>query len=555
MVQPISRLLSLIACASVFQFAISATAQAELRVDDDYIALVFEAEDDDTRSERWVLTNAATPAIEPDPDPNHSDGASGGAYLELLPDYRVTEHDPLYEPTALWNRGDGPQAHYTMDFPEAGRYYVHIRAFSTGTEDNGIHVGLNGQFPLTGAQMQWCTANAGWQWRGRKRDSGGGACGIKKSVWITVEEPGENTFMISAREDGFEADSIMLIKDLSNNTRICSPSGIDDITCVNGSLNNPDELVNLAVTTTIDQTAVDIQETVAVSVDVRNTDDYDTASNVVLSVGEGIGTQWEAVSVDDACQLANGSMVCDLGDVLPSAPEAEMEPGDFEYNLVLLPLQSGSLNIPVSIETSSEDNAPNNNTSNDTVEVSDDSLLSSLAWTLTGGNLDWQVDSATTVVATAVSNGAADATGVQLTATVPSGLAVTNLPTECIGVSRIVCNVGNLAQGAQVSLSFGLTPSSAGLYSISVEADADNLDGAAVGSSIIVQVADEADGGDTGGDPSVGTDTGTDTVPVNTQGGAVLWWTLLMLTALLYSRQIHLSRVQRKGTVRVSAHS
>jgi len=573
MVKPIFRLLPLIACVSVFQFAISATVQAEVRFDEDYIALVFEAEDDDTRSDRWVLTDSGTPSQEIDPDPNHSDGASGGAYIELLPDHRVTHDDPLNDPVAIWNRGAGPQAHYTMDFPEAGRYYVHIRAFSTGTEDNGIHVGLNGQFPLSGAQMQWCTAGAGWQWRSRQRNSGGaGPCGVRKTVWVTVEEPGENTFMISAREDGFEADSIMLIKDLSDNTRICSPSGVDNITCTNGSLENVDEIVDLAVTTSIDQSDIGLEESVEVSVEVRNTDGYDTAENVVLNVGTGIGSQWEVTSLDNDCDIANDSIICDLGNLAPSGPDHEIEEGELDFQFTLMPLQSGSLEIPVSIETSSVDGMQANDTDNRTVSVSDEGTLSTLAWSLSGNNATWQIGSSTTLVATAVSNGAGDATGVVLSATLPAGLVVTNRPNGCSGASRITCNVGTIEKGDQVSLSFGLTPSAAGMYSFSVEANANNLDGAAATSSVIVQVPEDEvveviDVEPTpvvvpvstpasvptvevtsNSETEVDTNTEADKLnaaPVITSGGALLWWTLLLLSVVLYSRQIHLGREQR----------
>ena len=78
-------------------------AEAEVRFDTDYIAIVIEAEDHSTREDRWILTDATTPAQEQDPDGNHSDGAVGGVYLELLPDVRVTHDDPFGPPTAIWN--------------------------------------------------------------------------------------------------------------------------------------------------------------------------------------------------------------------------------------------------------------------------------------------------------------------------------------------------------------------------------------------------------------------------------------------------------------------
>jgi len=189
----------------------------------EYIYIGIEAEDHISKDDRWVLTDPSTPAILEDPDGNHSDGAGGSKYLELLPDVRVTHEDEFGPPTAYWGQpGQGPGAEYLVDIPEPGRYYVHVRAYSTGTEDNGMHVGLNGQWPESGQRMQFCSAaKRAWWWGSAQRDAGGnGSCGIEKSIWLDVPTAGVHTFEISAREDGFEIDRVALIKDLSNNTRV-----------------------------------------------------------------------------------------------------------------------------------------------------------------------------------------------------------------------------------------------------------------------------------------------------------------------------------------------
>lgn len=557
MVLQISRLFSLVAYGALVQMALISGASADERITDDYIALVFEAEDDDTRGERWILMNASTPEQENDPDANHSDGAGGGAYIELLPDMRVTHEDEFGPPTAIWNvTGSGPKAEYTMNFPEAGRYYVHIRAYSTGTEDNGIHVGINDTWPQSGARMQFCTAGLGWQWSGKQRDSGGnGACGAKKTIWVTVAEAGEQTFMISAREDGFEADRIMLIKDLSDNTRICSPTGADDINCVNGSLENIDEVVDMAVSSTISQTEIPLASSVLLSIVVRNNDGYDRASDVILNVAEGVGTQWNAVDLPEGCDIDGTSISCSLGAVSPSAPGEE---GNTEYEITLEPLQSGELEIPVSIETSSVDGDQNNDAANQSVNVTDDgSNLSALSLQLADANLTWVSEVETRVVAVASNSGPGDATDVVLSISVPAGLSMSSLPAECTGTTEIECSYDTIAADGQISLDFGITPAAAGLYSVTVAANASNLNGEAASSSIIVSVED-ADGGDTGADTGGGdtadvTDGSTDS-PVETNSpvasksssGALAWWSLLFLTFALYMRQIHLSRKGRR---------
>jgi hypothetical protein len=531
MVLGISRLLSLAVWSALLQVVLIAGVSADERVTEDYIALVFEAESDDSRAERWVLMNASTPEQENDPDDNHSDGAVGGAYIELLPDMRVTHEDEFGPPTAIWHEpGDGPEAQYTMNFPEAGRYYVHIRAYSTGTEDNGIHVGINDSWPDSGRRMQFCTAGQGWQWSGRQRNSGGaGACGAKKTIWITVPEAGQNTFKLTPREDGFEADRIMLIKDLSENMRICSPTDSDDITCVDGSLENVDDVVDMAVSSAVSQAEIGLDSSVMVSIIVRNNDGYDSASNVMLSVAEGIGTQWNVTELHEGCEISGTSISCELGTVSPSWAGEE---GNIEYEFTLEPLQSGTLEISAFIDTSSVDGVQNNDAAKQSVNVTDDgSSLSALTLQLSDSNLAWQSNIETRVVAVARNSGPGAATDVELSISIPAGLIMSSLPVECIGITEIQCSYEMIASDAQISLDFGITPAATGLYSVGIWADASNLNGDAVTSSIIVTVEDA---------------TTNFAAKGKSGGGALVWWALLLLTFVLYLRQIHLSRVGRR---------
>ena len=227
----------------------STVGAAETRRGADYVAVIVEAEDGTARDERWVLTDSSTPTQENDPDPNHTDTASGGEYLELLPDIRIKHGDPFGPPLGFWPQpGTGPKASYTVDFPEAGRYHVHARIFATGSEDNGIHFGLNGEWPDTSKALQTCTAgDRAWRWSSRRRHIGGWPCGVEKSIWLEVPSAGTHTVMISAREDGFELDRVMLIKDLSDGTRTCEPAmtRADDIVCRNGGIEVSDDKIDL----------------------------------------------------------------------------------------------------------------------------------------------------------------------------------------------------------------------------------------------------------------------------------------------------------------------
>lgn len=525
------------------QWALVPNVLADTRTDTDYIALVVEAEDHSSKGERWVLTEPTTPAQENDPDANHSDQAVGQAYLELLPDTRVTHADEFGPPTAMWNQpGAGPKASYPMNFPEAGRYYVHLRAFSTGTEDNGIHIGLNNEWPDSGARMQFCTAGKGWSWSGRQRDSGGmGSCGAKKTIWITVEEAGEHVFMISGREDGFEVDRIMLIKDLSDNTRICSPSGADDIVCKNGKLENVDDVVNMEVTIESEVGLARIDEVVTVSVYVRNRDGYDTAKDVVLNLDLNLGTVWDTVTVDEGCEVDGTAITCDLGQVAPSGPEDEKL---FEFTLQ--PLQSGVLEIPAQVTTSSVDGSQANDTASLSLDISDEGTLSKLTAQWVSANVSW-VNGVETLLQVDVNNiGVAAATDVVISLTVANGLSITTRPQACSGTATLQCDVQEIAVDGSVRFELGITPSQTGMHSASVLATASNLDGADSSNSIIVSVVEPAvpdteTDNEADNESGSGTDTGSQESPSTSatgtsSSGAFSVWLFMLLVMTLYAR-------------------
>ena len=142
-----------------------------------------------------------------------SASASGRTFLRLLPDTRRTHADKLI-------RGENfsPQPgklavlSYPVHFPAAGRYYVWVRAYSTGTEDNGLHVGLDGAWPESGRRMQWCEGKHRWTWNCAQRTPEQ-HCGVPLQIWLDVDEPGKHTVRFSMREDGFAFDKFLLTTD------------------------------------------------------------------------------------------------------------------------------------------------------------------------------------------------------------------------------------------------------------------------------------------------------------------------------------------------------
>ncbi len=180
--------------------------------------VVIEAEDFDAvdrqNHRRWYLTTKDhTPDVKPDPDPSHAQGACGRGYLELLPDTRVTHSDPLVNGVSFTNFGGQCSVlYYPVVFTEAGRYYVWVRMNCTGSEDNGLHVGIDGKWPESGARLQFTGRHGKWQWDSRQRTKKVHT-GVLGRIWLDIEKPGLHTIMFSMREDGFEFDRFLLTKE------------------------------------------------------------------------------------------------------------------------------------------------------------------------------------------------------------------------------------------------------------------------------------------------------------------------------------------------------
>jgi len=162
---------------------------------------------DSVNIRQWYLIDADYDnSIKPDADENHYISASKQAYLEILPDTRQTHNDPL-TPGENFSNDPGQLGilHYKVKFNTTGKYYVWVRAYSTGTEDNGLHVGLNGEWVESGQRMQWCEGKEKWTWASKQRMPEE-HCGIEGRIFLEIKEPGIHTISFSMREDGFEFD-------------------------------------------------------------------------------------------------------------------------------------------------------------------------------------------------------------------------------------------------------------------------------------------------------------------------------------------------------------
>ena len=313
----------------------------------DFVAVRVEAEDFTSKSDRWALTSETeTPDFQPDPDPPHNSTASGKANLELLPDSRVTHDDEVHNGGLdgnFWGGpGGGPRIDYDVFVPEAGRYLVWVKTFSTGTEDNGIHVGINGTLPESGKRIQICSKH-NWFWTsGQRTDEN--HCGVSKTIWLDVPEAGVNTVTFFAREDGFEIDQFMLIKETHDGSMDCFPNIVDNIRCrdINTGATLSDTTVAFSRTVTDntvlpeitqqpDPVAVTPEEEVDLDIDINvignthfiedsieyrvvvtNEDDDHTATDTVAKIDLPSGLTFDA-SAD--CTHSGSQVTCNFGDL------------------------------------------------------------------------------------------------------------------------------------------------------------------------------------------------------------------------------------------------
>ncbi len=161
-----------------------------------------------------ITTPTQHPKADADGDDPHWRGASGNAYVEILPDTR-RNHGEQLKPGVNFSNEPGKLAilSYKVHFNNPGRYYVWVRAYSTGSEDNGLHVGIDGTWPEHGQRLQWCDGKQSWWWESKQRTEKV-HCGVEDEIYIDVATAGEHTISFSMREDGFEFDRWLMTKDV-----------------------------------------------------------------------------------------------------------------------------------------------------------------------------------------------------------------------------------------------------------------------------------------------------------------------------------------------------
>lgn len=109
----------------------------------------------------------------------------------------VMETENTESPLGLWH------------FNTPGKYWIWARAYCTGSEDNGMHFGINGAWPPSAQRWQTVTRNQ-WHWKSAQRTEKVHV-GVPGILTLDVPSAGEHTIQISMREDGIELDKILLV--------------------------------------------------------------------------------------------------------------------------------------------------------------------------------------------------------------------------------------------------------------------------------------------------------------------------------------------------------
>jgi hypothetical protein len=94
-----------------------------------------------------------------------------------------------------------PEMQYRVQFTTPGTYYVWLRGFADNTNNNSVHVGIDGQPTPTADRMSLNTPGA-WTWFQSTMDG--------PVATLSVTSPGIHTINVWMREDGFWLDRLLL---------------------------------------------------------------------------------------------------------------------------------------------------------------------------------------------------------------------------------------------------------------------------------------------------------------------------------------------------------
>ncbi|MDD5033396.1 MAG: CARDB domain-containing protein [Methylococcaceae bacterium] len=185
------------------------------------------------------------------------------------------------------------------------------------------------------------------------------------------------------------------------------------------------------------------------------------AAKVKFNLTLPSGVNVASVPAGCTVQTAPNGLACDLGAL---ANGASLKPV-----IVVTPTQAGSLSA---VASASSDQSDPDLTNNQTIAISKVLSLPADLSVISFGAVPNPVNvgNALTYSAVLQNNGPSDATGVQLTLTLPTGVnLISSIPSGCTqSGNTLVCPIGNLASGGSVTPVIAVTPTQSGSLSATV---------------------------------------------------------------------------------------
>ncbi len=466
----------------------------------DFVAVRIEAENFTSKSDRWVLTSPdSVPDAQPDPDPPHNDSASGSANLELLPDTRVTHNDEIFGGADgnFWGGpSGGPRIDYNVDIPEPGRYFVYVKTYSTNTEDNGIHVGVNGTTPESGKRVQICSKH-NWFWTsGQRTDEN--HCGVTKTIWLDFPAAGVNTVTFFAREDGFEIDQFLLLKETHDGSLNCFPTFNDKLRCNDAVTNARVSETDVPVSQTVDgnlltsppepdpstaQVDLDIDidtngsvhftgDIIAYQIEVSNINTSDTATNSLVKIDLPASLEFSSSS---DCTLAGSSLNCDVGDL----PAGSLHTLAFTATAIT----EGSHRVDAQVTAEENDANNSNNTESATVTTQQSVPDFEAGISLAQRSNATALGDVNQYTVTIENNGLQAIDSAAISVTTDDGLAVQDCNPSCA--------IPTVASGESTTITFQTTAIEPGVHNVTANLqladDADSVNNTATLNELVVE--------------------------------------------------------------------
>jgi hypothetical protein len=120
-------------------------------------------------------------------------GYSGSGAIQALPNIEINNNTGYVT--------NSPRLDFAVNFVKTGTHYVWLRGFGANSDDNSVHVGLDGVGLSTSDRISIYFYNT-WTWSNRTMD---GAVAT-----INVSSPGVHVVNVWMREDGFVLDKLVL---------------------------------------------------------------------------------------------------------------------------------------------------------------------------------------------------------------------------------------------------------------------------------------------------------------------------------------------------------